>query len=176
MCGFQRILTPLLYALILAVGAVLVTGCNTSPSGRIEQVLREDKKVGELMKTLTPEKFTSNEDLEGYRNTIRTCVEAQKKINISKCPADFQQAYIAHIRAWEDLAMVISGHPRMQTGLSGILTGILRGLNGDLTGGALELEGEFKAWGKEVQAAEAKLVQSWRNVEDIAMRHGANLQ
>lgn len=54
----------------------------------IERVLAEDSH--------TADNFTTVEDV----------VQRMRAIDISQCPTDFQQAYIAHIGAWEKMLLV----------------------------------------------------------------------
>ena len=98
-----------------------------------------------------------------------------KQIDVSGCPPEFSSAYLAHARAWENLAEIIQGHPNIPTAMEGLIGGFLNGLAGDPTGGAFEVQAQIRNWQQRAALAYGEVKSTWNTVEDIAVRNGARL-
>jgi hypothetical protein len=160
---------------LFACVGLLLSGCNSNPTASIEQVLRRDKQAGDEFKQATSNLPKGNRQIPALTAAIAEQCAKQRSISLSGCPSEFKTAYLRHIRAWEDHAVVIRDMPPIPSFLEGLLIGFARGIQGDFTGGSGEMDAEIRAWKAEFKHSETELTQSWRNVEDIATRHGANL-
>jgi hypothetical protein len=146
----------------------------------IEAVLKLDKQLADSMQNdIANTKPKKDEDLDAIAGRIQGYVSSAKtqmQSSLSSCPSDFAEAYYRHVCAWDKYSSATASHPHIP-GVGEILVeGLLRGLGGDITGGAFKKEDEFKAWANKVTTAYEDIKSTWVNVEAIAIRHGAKLQ
>jgi hypothetical protein len=155
----------------------------TSPDGSrievnidaIKYVLQKDHELGNAMKEAQNQiAGISDGSCDLYSKTIRDYVSQAKQIDVSACPRDFAEAYYRHLGAWEDEALAMDAHPHFPDSYAeAIVGGMLRGLNGDLTGGSVQMEDEINAWKSQVKSSQIPVNETWNNVEAIAVRYGA---
>lgn len=166
--------TPFRCTLSVLLLAALCS-CDSSPKSRIERVLAKDKQVCAEVSAFESGDKPLDEILPVFVMKVDEMTQAQKSIDLSGCPPDFVTAYIDHVRAWEDMAQVLRLRPKVPTGADAFLGGFLRGMQGDITGGLGELQGQVRAWANQVYSEQIKIRDRWRNVEDVAIRYGAQL-
>lgn len=124
----------------------------------IERVLRQDNSAAE------------------NAENVQEVVGNMRSIRISGCPADFREAYVAHIHAWESLAEVeqqaIAVGEHYSSG-EAIAEAFIRGAFGDPLGKA----GEAIAADRQVQwnynYAQEQIRTTYQDVERVAARYGA---
>jgi hypothetical protein len=146
------------FVLLAVIGLVVATpGCLRSsrpPAGEeavqpdyaaaIEAVLRQEHDAHSLI-----HEESELEDLENY-------IEAMGRIDLRQCPEDFQQAFLNHKYAWNDVSSFLS---RYQDSF-GALTLFLDSISGVALQRAEELNKTIE--------------DTWRECEVVALRHGAN--
>lgn len=154
---------------------VVLFGCDSGSKGQIERVLKADKKVGDELLVLVPKGAPSDGDLALYALAIQGSVKQQREISLSGCPTEFVTAYVDHVRAWEDFGETLRNRPQIPSGFEALLGGFIRGMMGDITGGAGEIDATIRSWVGRLQEAEQRIKTSWRTVEDVAIQHGAQL-
>ena len=164
---------PFKPAIASLIASVFFLGCGSGPKASIERVLREDKEIGSQFQG--PQGGLSNAALTTWVEGASNLVRKMKRIDLSGCPPEFSSAYLAHARAWENLAEVIQGHPNIPTGMEGLVAGFINGLAGDPTGGAFEVTGQIRTWQEHTALAYGEVKSTWNTVEDIAVRNGARL-
>jgi hypothetical protein len=167
----KKLSRHILSVLLLTV----LCSCDSSPQSQIEQVLRADKKIGDKLLALVPRNNPTDGDLAQYALAVQDSVKHQRDISLSGCPADFITAYVEHVRAWEDFGDTLKNRPQIPTGMEALVGGFIRGMMGDITGGAGEIQANIQHWVDQLKEAEGRIKTSWRNVEDAAIRHGAQL-
>ena len=140
----------------------------------IQSVLAQDHEIGVAMKTargqINPK---TDEDLDQIAAITRDVSTKGMKIDTSACPRDFAEAYNRHLSAWSDEADIIASHPHVPAGDEAVIEGFFRGLAGDVTGGAIELQDQFNAWIGRVRIADEEVNRTWHEVEALAVRYGA---
>jgi len=160
--------------LILGCGGVLAAGLvlglvlvvvlafwwsARSQTQAIERVLAADQASGQQAKSVT----------ELVRN--------MEAIDLSGCPTDFKEAYIAHIGAWSEMATV--AQEAQQFGerygsWSAMAESFMRGMVFDFG-----MTGEANAARDRIQAqnrkASADIYSTWTTVKQIAVQHGADV-
>lgn len=124
----------------------------------IEHVLAEDARINE--------------------NIANRIVQKMRSIDISQCPSDFQQAYVAHIGAWEEKSLAeneaIQWSKRYNSD-NAKTEAFMRGLVNDFG-----IIGESNKERDRIRAMNQKAWQSinstFTRVEQIAVGYGARLQ
>lgn len=132
---------------VVAIVAIVIFG--GSDKSAIESVLAQD--------ALTTEEATS----------VAEIVQRMKSIDTSDCPADFREAYYRHIRAWQGMAEQVASEP--QSFGEGFLYGLIKGFEGDYTGGLGEINEARNYCSQQIKT-------TFQEVEAIAIRYGARLQ
>lgn len=138
-------------ALVVGLFVVILVGIaifGGSDKSAIESVLAQDAR--------TTDGATS----------VAQIVQRMQSIDTSDCPADFREAYYRHAKAWEGLAEQIASEP--QSGGEAFLSGFLRGLQGDFTGGVGDMMDARNYWSHQIKT-------TFTEVEAIAIKHGAKL-
>jgi hypothetical protein len=126
---------------VFACGGVLA-GCGESERGCIERVLREDR-------------------VAGSKSDPTAVVVAMRRIETSRCPADFRDSYYTHILAWQ-------AKSEIKQAIDGITP------PDGFIDGTLKLLGAFALAAKDAEASQA-ISQTFHDVERVAVRHGASL-
>jgi hypothetical protein len=85
-----------------------------------------------------------------------------RAIEMSACPVDFRDAYFTHIQAWDQKSRLAPAAAAVNKPAEGFWDGVGKTVAGAVVGLA------------EVQASE-EIKQSFRQVERVAVRHGAAL-
>ena len=154
----------------------------TTPSGEtievnvsaMKSVIQQDKELGGRMtsaqKQVNPK---TNEGLDMYAENIRNYVNQAKSIDTSECPRDFAEAYFRHLSAWSDEADIVAAHPQIQSASEGFIEGMIRGMGGDITGGAVQKMDAFDAWTHQFENANSAVKESWQEVEALEIRYRA---
>lgn len=163
------------FLILCSIVALSLSGCDSSPKGQIERVLKADKEIGDHLMALVPKGDPTDGDLALYALAIQGSVKQQRDISLSGCPTEFVTAYIEHVRAWEDFGDTLRNRPQIPSGMEALVGGFIRGMMGDITGGAGEIQASIQSWINQLKEAEGQVKSSWRNVEDVAIRHGAQL-
>lgn len=135
--------------IVLLVAGIWFFGSRTSPSGRIETVLKADAQYSRQL--------DADNDVGRYVVRLRS-------IDTSKCPWPFQQAFEQHVRAWEGLFRQLQSEP--QSFGESVVNGFLHGLSGDYTGGVGDM---MEA--RQMHMANIQL--TYDEVRRIAAQHGA---
>ena len=141
----------------------------------IKRVLATDKSLGDaLTEKRKQNSFQKNSDIDQWGQDILEYVSQAKQTDISACPKDFAEAYYRHLGAWETEAMQVQAHPHIPDSYGeAVLGGMLRGLNGDVTGGSVEAMDDLKSWESKVKDCELQVSDTWNNVWALAVRYGA---
>lgn len=146
---------------------LLVRGCgpDAGPTGPnyarpIERALTLDRKFSEEARQQT-EAGTSP------ANAVAGMAERMRSIDLSACPPEFREAYVRHAAAWRGMAGQLKSEP--DGVVEGLVIGFLRGLGGQLDGGASEMQAARNHHMRAIQS-------TWGDVEATAARHGAKLQ
>ena len=101
-----------------------------------------------------------------------------RAIDYSKCPAEFRQAYVAHIHAWELLTQVELQAQQYDANLNSdgaLLESFLRGAMGDPFGKANELIVMSNQLQQNYQQAAIQIKTTFNRIEEIAVGYGAKL-
>lgn len=93
-----------------------------------------------------------------------------RQIDTRSCPRDFAEAYYRHTSAWSDEAEAIRSHPHIQSEDEAFANGFVQGLQGDASGGAMEMKAEINEWGRNVSAKESEVSRTWKEVQALAVR------
>ncbi|MBI5821385.1 MAG: DUF4190 domain-containing protein [Verrucomicrobia bacterium] len=156
--------------------AVASYGSAPDYSSAIDEILKKDQLLGIAMQNkLSGMKIESDEDLNNYARIVNEYATAARGIDLSRCPRDFAEQYWRHISAWSGKSQELFSHPHIPSGGEAFFEGMLRGLNGDWTGGAFERQAEFKTFAQRVQNQESQVRETWREVEALAIRYGVKL-
>lgn len=140
----------------------------------MKAVMKQDSELSAAKKAaLDPIKPKQDEDLDRIAAIMRDYVSACKRVDMSSCPRDFAEAYYRHFTAWAEEADVIANHPHIPVGSEAFVEGFFRGLAGDITGGAVERQDQFNAWGRRAIDAAANVNRTWNEVEALAVRYDA---
>ena len=115
----------------------------------------------------------TDEDLDHYAAAVKDYVDQARQIKMDSCPRDFAEAYYRHVSAWADEADTLSAHPHIRSEGEAFVEGFFRGLNGDVTGGAIQMHDELQAWATQVKAAEDNVHKTWHEVEALVVRYDA---
>ena len=104
-------------------------------------------------------------------------VNSMKLVDLSDCPPDFREAYSEHIQAWEEVAEVHAAKEKLDgdedaAAIGGILTSIA---GSDATPWADHVRAEERVAELGRQAS-ADVSSTWRNVENVAYKYGAQVQ
>ena len=119
----------------------------------------------------------TDEILDDLALAIQKYVQEAKQFARSQVvPADFAIAYNDHLYAWENFGNCIANHPYIGTWWGNVGEGFLRGLMGDISGGAFEKQAAFEAWAERIQNHNEKILTTWKEVENCALKHGIQLQ
>lgn len=153
-----------------------VLGCGGS-SASIKAVLQRDHALAQ--KIQSPYNYSGSGSLDEYMDcsaqTIFWYVNEARKFDTNSVPADFAVAYREHLAAWENHGQIVMNHPVFGTFTSNFFEGFVRGLMGDLTGGAFEKEALFNNWAAQVDRSNQKISSTWRDVENCALKYGVNI-
>lgn len=104
-----------------------------------------------------------------------------RSMDMSRCPLDFQTAYLEYIHSVEDVSTQMSKQPP-SIGLGALLSGLLGLVTGGTAGGAVLLSGMDRsdtaksALDKATEAAMMKAQESRRKIELIALQYGVRVQ
>lgn len=169
--------------LCFCVCALFIAGCGekkkesepepVSHTQAIKNVIQSHNK---LALTLKQDIMTSpprtNEEIDRCSALISDFVDSARSIKLSSCPPDYAEAFIRYIASWSKLARIMDNHPHIRSGEEAVLEGFLRGLAGDPTGGAFEMQSEYKNWVLRLNAAQLQLETKWDELSAVAARHG----
>ena len=104
-------------------------------------------------------------------------VEKMDRIDLSSCPTDFQQAYLAHIGAWDEVVMAENARRRYNdryNSASFYLECFLRGMRFDMSPGT-ECDRENKRIVAMLDKAEQDIQSTFLPVQQLAVGYGAKL-
>lgn len=139
---------------------ILVANGRPRPAREIEAVLAADRAAAARLH----QSVSTGRDQR--KPAMRQYVADLGRIPTAICPADFQQAFRRHVRAWEDLQAFLGGLP--DPGLEGMLVGALNYLAGEEDGGVSRLTAEERARLTAVR-------DTWDEVAAVGARHGAKV-
>lgn len=146
---------------VIAIAAVLGTaGCN-GHARAIESVLQADKGTSANAKS------------------IGEVVTRMRAIDGSKCPKDFQAAYLTHIHAWErgvQWERQATEFHKNTSETSALVESFVRGFLGDPLGKMNEINAGRTEFEREAQAIQKEIQRTFQEVEKVALKYGAKLQ
>jgi hypothetical protein len=153
---------------------------DTAIPDAIRSVIRQDAQAnivandGEktLVAKIKAGGFT-DDDIDAYASSINAYVTNARQIPLNDCPRDFAEAYFRHISAWSSKAVAVGAHPHVPTNDEAAADGFIRGLNGDPTGGSVQMRDEFNAWASKVKTTEAEIHDTWQEVQALTVRYNA---
>ena len=139
---------------------VLVSGCGQSRSvAAIERVLQADKETSQS-------------------RSVAEVVSKMRAIDQTDCPNDFKAAYLAHIHAWESVAVVERKAIALKAeseSTGALVESFIRGVLMDPFGKTNEIKAEFRHLQGEYEAASRDVKQTFEKVEQLAVANGAKL-
>ena len=148
------------YFVVVAILVVLGTaGCN-GQARAIENVLQADKGTSPNAKS------------------IGEVVTRMRAIDGSKCPKEFQSAYLTHIHAWERGAQWerrATEFHKNSAEPSQFVESFVRGFLGDPLGKMNEVNAARTEFEREAQAIQKEIQQTFQDVEKVALKYGAKL-
>jgi len=163
--------------ILCLIPVLFIPGCGGGKTSAIRQVIRRDKELSQHIQH--PYSWngsgSGDEYMDRSAETIFWYVQEARKFDTSSVPVDFAIAYREHLRAWEFFGQNVRNHPIYGTFTSNFLKGALRGLMGDVTGGALEQEALFRNWETQLKQADQEIESTWEAVQQSAIRHGVNV-
>jgi hypothetical protein len=136
-----------------------ITGCNGQIRA-IESVLQADKGTSANAKS------------------IGEIVTRMRAIDGSKCPKEFQSAYLTHIHAWERGAQWerrAAEFHKNSSEPSQFVESFVRGFLGDPLGKMNEVNAARTEFEREAQAIQKEIQQTFQDVEKVALKYGAKL-
>ena len=142
--------------------------------GAIQGVLSKNNDLLTIMqKSIDGVDVQTTGDIDHIATLMNDYVSNAHQIDTQSCPRDFASAYVDYLGAWTQAADTVSAHPYIPTGDDATVYGFLRGLNGDPTGGVVDLQDEAQAWFKQVQARRAAIDDAKSRLDKIATGYGA---
>lgn len=173
------ILVVLLFVLLIALSATAAYIFSSSGNSRqaISNVLKRDRQLSSQIISLNSFSESENPDafVDAVAASIKTYTQNANRFDVNSVPSDFAAAYRNNLRDWEKFGNVVARHPPFGTFASNFLEGFFRGLMGDVTGGAFAKQEAIDAWAQSVDAANAQVSESWREVEDAARKYGVDV-
>ena len=156
---------PTRFLLVVAGCTVaILAGCGDSTAKKnrlvIQKVLDQDAKV------------TDN------ATSVAQIVLRMRAIEYSECPADFREAYVQHIHAWELLEQVevqAKQYDAEYNSGGALFESFIRGAMGDPFGKTHEAITATKQLRQNYQQAAFEIKSTLNRVEEIAVRYGATL-
>jgi zinc-ribbon domain len=136
--------------------------------------LKQDKDLSDAMnREIEKKQIRSGADFDAISVLINNYVVQAKQIDTGACPRDFAEAYYRHLSAWSAEADAVESHPEFLSGTEAFADGFRRSLEGDPTGGAIEMKDELNQWLRNVKARDSDVKRSWEEVVALAVRYGA---
>ena len=144
---------------VLIAGQLGTAGCS-SQSKAIESLLQADRgnSTG--------------------ATSISDVVKRMRAIDSSRCPKDFQSAYLTHIHAWERALQLEQRALEFQKSNSEttlFVESFVRGFLGDPLGKMNEVNAVKSDFAREVQTVQKEIQQTFHEVEKVALKYGAKL-
>ena len=142
------------------VSCILLSACGRGSAAGIERVLREDKATG------------------AGATSVAQVAERMRAIDFDGCPNDFRAAYLAHIHAWEMMAMVESQAAALKAedeSGAAMMESFIRGFLGDPFGKANESAQAENQLQRDYRTAAQQVKFTFDHVEEVAVAHGARL-
>lgn len=146
-------------ALFASFTLLLVAGCSNNREN-IEKVLLADAAT-------TPN-----------AKSVSEVVTRMRAIPLADCPADFSEAYLSHVHAWESAAEVekeSQAYNANYNSTGAFAEAFVRGFFGDFFGKMNEASADGKRLKQHIDEADMRVKQTYRRVEEIAVRYGATL-
>lgn len=143
----------------LLVATFLVRSCTTSPSEAISDVLKQDRQLSAQIEARSARGVEPADAVSWYATEL-------SKIPLGDCPPDFRQAFLRHQQAWQSAASTLQNEPGV---LDGLIEGFIRGLSGELDGGATRYMDARSRAGQQIQ-------DTWYAVEEVATKHGVDMR
>jgi|GEM_PF-1199166 len=115
----------------------------------------------------------------GEAKTAAETAERLRRIGLSGCPADFAEAYVSYVHAWESMALVerqAAAYAAEGKSSEAMAEAFFRGLMGDPFGKAKEGLATEKQIKQDREAAHSRIKQSADRIEEAAVRHGVTFQ
>lgn len=152
----------ILFGIFVAVSAI--SGCDakslTTGLSEKDRFAMAIKKVLELDNRIGNAGDNAIAKGGGLRSTSQAMVDEMRKIDLTKCPPDFQRAYMKHIYAWEQLPPYLSKYEGFSGGLYALFEGLSGIHDGNAEGG--RLYGAIK--------------ETYHEVETIALAYGVQFR
>jgi len=169
----------LMVALCCCVGLI---GCGSSEAekaraeaekARRAEEERAKERVRNIERVLAADKGTTT----GVRS-VAEVVARMRAISLAGCPTEFSSAYLAHIHAWESVAVVERKAIALKNeseSTGALVEAFIRGVLLDPFGKANEIKAEFRHLQAEYEVANREVKQTFHKVEQIAVAQGATL-
>lgn len=132
--------------LVVVLLCLGLSGC-----GRSQQAIELDAVRAIIQRDTDLKRHMHDTEL---RNWAPGYLHEMRSVDLTRCPVDFAEAYQRHLQTWEDVVLYLSQ-------FNGVAGAIYALLFDDLTGKAV--------------AFDAKLAETWREVERISLRHGVQV-
>ena len=132
--------------------AITGSGCNDGAKQQataIKQVLAKDKQISDWMEA---------EVKKGTHapTVVRMAVGRMRKIDLTRCPSGFQQAYLKHVYAWSEMPPLLEKYD----GVGGFFTSFLEGLTDRYDGD------------KEAKRIQKSIRETFLDVETVSLKYG----
>jgi hypothetical protein len=116
---------------------------------------------------------SADEHIDAFARRIRDYVGKARDNSVASCPRDFAEAYVRLVSAHSEVADAMESHPHLRTQDEEFLEGFLRGLKGDPTGGAIEMEDERRSWLAKVKDTLDAASKRQNDLDALLVRYGA---
>jgi uncharacterized protein YceK len=150
-------------ASVAFVALAALSGCGSATSDSTSSVQAKRQRYADAItavlardKQLSDWAVTEIEKGANAPAVLQLCVDEMRKIDLTGCPAEFQQAYLKHVYAWSEVPPLM----RKYEGVRGFFTALLEGAAGTYDGDA------------EAKRIQKGIRDTLLEVETIALRYG----
>ena len=85
--------------------------------------------------------YPKDRDLDHNANVFHNFAAKARLINVSSCPSDFAEAFYRMIAATDNCGSTLASHPHIpEDATEGFISGAIKGLQGDYSGGANDIK------------------------------------
>ncbi len=154
----------------VVVTAFVISGCTNQKEEykkAIHSVLDQDAQTGKVDRS----------SIDSFVYSSKTKALNMKNIDLSKCPPEFQAAYIAHSIAWAkkyDIACEIKMFDEKYNSFSGFFSAFLRGLVFDF-GSVKEAEEAYQQILNHDREVSAEINSTWNEVLKVAAKYDVDV-
>jgi hypothetical protein len=158
---------PLLLAKAALLSLVILSSVGCKDSKTASQTKQEDHFPAAIREVLAKDQAASTrfrrEEKDDRLDAVRRYCQALRRIDLRQCPNDFQEAFLKHIYAWEELVPLLEKFD----GLTGDLMSLFEVGSSVVTKQSLTTEGD-----REFARVRQAISATYFEVEKAALRYG----